>query len=233
MTERTYVLVHGGFHGGWCYARVAKILRAAGHQVYTPTLTGLGERSHLVDGVNCSTHIQDVLNVIKWEQLNEVVLVGHSYGGFIVGAVADRIPGRIAALVYLDAIIPVNNMAMLDTVEPSDIPAIVRSTGEHGGYLVPSFPAAAFGVNEADVALVNSLVTPQPFGTLTERITLSGAYMGIRKKVYVHAARHPRMRLYYDRVKDDPTWVSFLLECGHDVMLDAPDVLAKILIEAV
>ena len=122
--------------------------------------------------------------------MNEVVLVGHSYGGFIVGAVADRIPGRIAALVYLDAFIPVNDMAMLDTVEPSDIPAIVRSTGEHGGYLVPSFSAAAFGVNEADVALVNSLVTPQPFGTLTERITLSGAYMGIRKKVYVHAPRH-------------------------------------------
>jgi hypothetical protein len=128
MIERTYVLVHGGFHGGWCYARVAKILRAAGHQV--------------------------------------------------LGAAADRIPDRIAALVYLDATIPVNNMAMLDTVEPSDIPAIVRSTGEHGGYLVPSFPAAAFGVNEADVALVNSLVTPQPLGTLTERITLRRVYGG-------------------------------------------------------
>jgi pimeloyl-ACP methyl ester carboxylesterase len=228
------VLIHGGFHGGWCYARVAKLLRAQGHQVYAPSLTGLGDRSHLAHvGVNCSTHIQDVINLIRWEQLNEVVLVGHSYGGFIVGAVADRIPDKISTLVYLDAIVPVHNMAMLDIMETTDIADSVRAMADSGGNLVPAFPASAFGVNDADVALVDSLVTPQPFGTLTERLVLSGAYMEIRKKLYIHAAKYPRMRPYYDRVKNDPAWSVFLMDCGHDVMLDAPEALAKILLEAV
>src|SRR5277367_5938777 len=80
---RAFVLVPGAWHGGWCYARVAEILRARGHRVFTPTLTGVGERSHLAQlgVVNCSTHVQDVVNVIKWEQLDDVILCGHSYGG--------------------------------------------------------------------------------------------------------------------------------------------------------
>jgi pimeloyl-ACP methyl ester carboxylesterase len=126
--ERNYVLVHGGFHGGWCWARVAKLLRAEGHNVYAPSLTGLGDRAHLANAsVNCSTHIQDIVNIIQYEQLNDVVLVGHSYGGFIIGGVADRIPEKIGTIVYLDAIVPTDGMTMLDIMSPDDILATLKA----------------------------------------------------------------------------------------------------------
>ena len=91
----TFVLVHGAWHGGWCYKPVAQLLRKAGHQVYTPTLTGLGERSHLMSpAVNVDTHVQDIVNVFRWEELSDVVLAGHSYGGMVITGVADKIPTR-------------------------------------------------------------------------------------------------------------------------------------------
>ncbi len=105
--QSTFVLVHGGWHGGWCYSRVAQRLAAAGHRVFTPTLTGLGERAHLYSrSINLTTHITDIINVIKWERLQNVVLAGHSYGGMVVTGVADAIPEKIASLVYLDAFVP-------------------------------------------------------------------------------------------------------------------------------
>src|SRR6266550_3724430 len=104
-----FVLVHGSFHGGWCWQRVVPVLRAAGHGVYTPTLTGLGERVHLASpDVGLSTHIEDIVNFILWENLHDIVLVGHSYGGMVVTGVADRIPGRIKHLVYVDALLAEN-----------------------------------------------------------------------------------------------------------------------------
>src|ERR1700677_1066166 len=103
----TFVLVHGGWHGGWCYSRLGRILRRAGHDVYTPTLTGLGERSHLsYMPINLDTHILDVQNVILWEDLSDVVLCGHSYGGLVISGVADRIPERIDSLVFIEAVLP-------------------------------------------------------------------------------------------------------------------------------
>src|SRR5947209_17490274 len=102
----SFVLVHGAWHGSWCWKRVRKALQAAGHEVFTPTLTGLGERSHLLSrDVNLETHIQDVVNLIKWEELTDIVLCGHSYGGCVISGVADRIPARIRALVYVDAFV--------------------------------------------------------------------------------------------------------------------------------
>src|SRR5580700_2534506 len=99
----TYVLVHGGGHGGWCWQRVVPLLRAAGHEVYTPTLTGLGERSHLLrPDIDLDTHIADVVGVLRYEDLTDVILVGHSYGGMVITGVADRALARIGQLVYLD-----------------------------------------------------------------------------------------------------------------------------------
>ena len=100
----TFVLVHGAWHGSWCWKRVRKALQDQGHQVFTPTLTGLAERSHLLSpSVNLDTHIDDVVNLIRWEELSDVVLCGHSYAGAVISGVADRIPERIRSLVYLDA----------------------------------------------------------------------------------------------------------------------------------
>jgi pimeloyl-ACP methyl ester carboxylesterase len=111
----TYVLVHGGWHGGWCWQKVTPRLRAAGHDVYTPTLTGLGERAHLLTpAVGLETHIEDVLGVLHYEDLQQVVLVGHSYGGMVITGVADQVPERIAQLVYLDAFVPQDGQSLID-----------------------------------------------------------------------------------------------------------------------
>ena len=115
----TYVLVHGGGHGGWCYQRVARILRSAGHEVHTPTMTGLGERSHLLSpDVDLDMHIRDIAAVLHYEDLDDVILVGHSYGGMVITGVADRAADRVGRLVYLDAATPVNKQSLVDLAGP-------------------------------------------------------------------------------------------------------------------
>ena len=171
----TFVLVHGAWHGGWCYARVAALLRARGHRVFTPTLTGQGERAHLLSGsINLSTHIEDVLGVFRCERLTDVVLAGHSYGGMVITGVADRIPERIKALAYLDAFIPATgNRCSTSIFRP--IRSGFSTGGRDRGLTVPAPSAAYFGVNAADAATVDALATPHPIGCFTEKLKLSGA----------------------------------------------------------
>ena len=112
----TYVMVHGGGHGGWCYQRVARLLRSAGHEVYTPTLTGLGERAHLVSSeTNLDTHIADIVGVLQFEELTNAIVVGHSYGGMVITGVADRALSRVGHLVFLDAAHPRNGKSLVDS----------------------------------------------------------------------------------------------------------------------
>src|SRR5687768_1637622 len=113
--SKAFLLVHGAWHGGWCWRRVADLLQANGHTAFTPTLTGLGERSHLMRaGINLTTHITDVVNVMKWEELSGIVLCGHSYGGMVVSGVAEQMADKIASIVFLDAFVPENGDAMAD-----------------------------------------------------------------------------------------------------------------------
>jgi pimeloyl-ACP methyl ester carboxylesterase len=113
----TYVLVHGSCHGGWCWKKLTPLLRNAGHIVYTPTLTGLGERTHLVSrDIDLYTHILDIVQVFEYEELDEIILVGHSYGGMVIGGVADKIPHKIKSLVYLDGYIPQDNKSAFDII---------------------------------------------------------------------------------------------------------------------
>src|ERR687885_315704 len=126
----TYVLVHGGWHGGWCWRKVVPLLRRHGHEVYTPTLTGLGERSHLAHPlVDLETHVTDVVNVLFYEDLREVILLGHSNGGTLITAVAERVPERLAHLVYLDAFVPEDGQASvhLANFPPGALEARVRT----------------------------------------------------------------------------------------------------------
>ena len=235
-SSRDFVLVHGGFHGGWCYARVAELLRARGHRVFTPTLTGLGERSHLLHvGVTCAMHIQDVANVVKWERLDNAILCGHSYGGVIVTGVADRMPERVASLVYLDAAVPENGKSTLDLLTQPERDALENFAVERDGQrILPPFPAAAFNVNPADREMVEALCTPHPLQTLRDRVELTGAYLRVPKKVFIRATgwtgTNPQGS--YERVRHDPDWTTYEVACGHDVMLDAPERLAEILLES-
>lgn len=229
----TFVLVHGAWSGGWCYHKVADRLRARGHRVFTPTLTGQGERSHLATGaVNLSTHVTDVLNVFHYEGLSDVVLAGHSYGGMVITGVGDRIAGKLSALVYLDAFLPEDGQSLFDINLPVNTQRFIAGAGDIGGLAVPAPPASYFNVNAGDATRVDDLATPFPIGCFTERLKLSGKHKAIAKHVYVHSTVLPRespFKPFYERVKNDPAWSAHPLACGHDAMLDMPDDVVRIL----
>jgi pimeloyl-ACP methyl ester carboxylesterase len=170
----TYVLVHGGGHGGWCYERVARLLRDASHDVYTPTLTGLGERSHLRSAnVDLDLHIQDVVAVLHYDDLHDVILVGHSYGGMVITGVGDRAAARIGRIVYLDAATPINGQSLVDVAGP--VIEAVRPMGEVvDGLELVLLPAPdaglLYGVTEpADLAWMAERLAGHPWHASSSR----------------------------------------------------------------
>jgi pimeloyl-ACP methyl ester carboxylesterase len=231
---KTFILVHGAWHGGWCYRRVADVLIRAGHRVFAPTLTGLGERSHLYDAeINLTVHIEDVSKVLHYERLGDVTLVGHSYGGMVVTGVAARHPEKINSLVYLDAFIPGHNQSLHDLVPEQDARAQRESATSQNRYSVAPIAAEVFNVNPADRAWVDSLCTPQPLSTFTERLPLTDAIERVTRKIYVLATGNPMVglfRTFRDVVARRPGWRSYELACGHDVMIDLPGETAEILL---
>jgi len=235
MADHTFVLVHGGWHGGWCFKRVAKILRARGHEVFTPTLTGLGERSHLLAGsVNLSTHVADVVNVLRWEDLEDVVLCGHSYGGVVITGVAEQVGGLIASIVYLDAFIAKDGRSVLELLPPAMSAAVLASVASRGGLAVPPIPAADFNVNAADQAWVDAKCTPQPLASSLEAIRITGAYQRIKSKTFIRAAHYASADIdaHLGACAADPSWNVRRMDCGHDLMIDMPETLADLLEEA-
>jgi len=230
----TFMLVHGAWHGGWCWQRVAARLRSVGHAVFTPTLTGLGERSHLLRaGIDLKTHIADVVNVMKWEGLNDVVLCGHSYGGFVISGVAEKMEPAIRSIVFLDAFVPRNGESVRDLTGPA-VQEAVSAAMQRGDIVIPPRPAEAFGVNAADRAWVDRLCVGQPIGTFTDKIALTGARDRISRKSYIRAASYanPGFDRAYAGLKSDPSWRTYEAPCGHDVMVDMPERLTEILLEA-
>jgi len=232
-TSKTFVLVHGAWHGGWCWRRVADLLERQGHKVFTPTLTGLGERSHLMRaGIDVSTHVTDVVNVLKWEGLADVILCGHSYGGMVISGVAEEMASTIRSIVFLDAFVPQNGEAVANLTGPA-VQDALRAGQQKGDIGIPPRPAEAFGVNPADRAWVDSKCVPQPIGTFTEAMTITGARERIGKKAYIRAASYanPGFDKALARLKADPSWRTYGVPCGHDVMVDMPERLTEILLE--
>jgi pimeloyl-ACP methyl ester carboxylesterase len=229
----TFVLVHGAWHGAWCWQRVARLLTRAGHEVLTPTLTGLGERSHLLSpAIDLDTHILDVANDIKWRQLNGVVLVGHSYGGMVISGVAERMEKAIASLVMLDAFMPENGQSVVD-IQPPAVREPVLAAARAGATQIPPRAAEAFKVNEKDRAWVDAQCTPQPIQSFLQKLTLTGARDRIAKKSYIRASVYPNP--YFDAglaTARARHWRTYEVPCGHDVMVDMPERLAEILQEA-
>jgi len=232
----TFVLVHGASHGGWCWNPVLDRLRAAGHRASAPTLTGLGERAHLLTpAVDLETHVADVMAHIEWEELADVVLVGHSYGGMVVTGVADRMAGRLAALVYLDAFVPPDGRSLLDLQLPERVRQIRRLAEAEGeGWRVPARPAAVYGIlDPAERARVDALLTAQPLAAYAQPLALAGAHERIRPRGYILAAhyRPSPFHAIHARLSGDASWRTYRLETGHDAMLTAPDDLVRILLE--
>lgn len=231
----TYVLVHGAWHGSWCWKRVRKALQAQGHEVFTPTLTGVGERSHLLSPrVNLETHINDVVNLIRWEELSNIVLCGHSYGGAVISGVADRVSERIGALVYLDAFLLEDGRSVHDEVPPEHRDAQLEGAKVHGeGWKVPPIPAAAFNVNAKDAAWMDRQCTMHPLAAFQQPLRLSGKMAAVKDVTFVLATDHEGSPFMpsYERAKAKG-WKTLSVACGHDVMLDMPEELATILLNA-
>jgi len=226
----TFVLVHGAWAGGWSYAKTARLLRAAGHEVFTPTLTGLGERSHLANpGITLSVHIQDVVNVLKYEDLSDVILVGHSYGGMVVTGVASRVGERLARLVYLDAFLPEDGQSLWDIATEQG-----REFYLTGQTDAPGFVSSAFAARSGDPAVQKRRkrnLDRQPLLTLMERLTFTGKETAL-PRTYIYATKSTFAR-FYDKVKDDPAWTAKTIDTGHIVMMEDPEGLARLLLEDV
>jgi pimeloyl-ACP methyl ester carboxylesterase len=231
MALEKFVLVHGAWHGGWCWAKVARLLRDAGHDVYTPTLTGLGDRAHLArPEIDLELHVQDVIALLEAEELRGVTLVGHSYAGFVVTGVAARAATRLAQLVYLDAFVPEAGKALLDYLGPraEAIREAARSQGE--GWKIPPFPPERFGVtSQRDTEWLGRHLVAQPLRTFEQPLAATG---GERvKRAYVYCSR-PAMgpfEQFAERLRDDRRWTFHDVKAGHDAMVTAPGDIAKIL----
>ena len=231
----TYVLVHGAWRGGWIWKRVRRALQARGNEVFTPTLTGVGERCHLLTPqVNLETHIADVINLIRWEELTEVVLCGHSYGGCVVTSVADRIPEKIGALVYVDAFVPENGQSLHDTLPPEDRNAQLEAAKTVGeSWKTPPIPAQVFNVNARDRHGVDRQSTLHPLACFQQPLRVTGAVNRIENITYILAtgwSPSPFLQ-FYEKAKARG-WKTCTLACGHDVMLDQPEELTQELLAA-
>ena len=232
--QKTFVLVHGAWHGGWCWRRVADRLEKQGHKVFTPTLTGLGERSHLMSpSIDLDTHVNDVVNVVKWEDLKGVCLVAHSYGGWPVSGALEKILDRVSSIVFLDAFVPEDGQKGFDFASDFSRKGTLEAQ-QKGEISRPAPPASAFHVNEQDRAWVDSKTTPQPLALAFSTIRLTGARENVAKKTYIRAPVYPQPAFdtYYAAKKADSSWRTYEVPCGHDVMVDMPDRLVEILLEA-
>ena len=223
----TFVIVHGAWGGSYGWTPFVERMRARGHRVFYPSLTGLGERSHLFNGdINLSTHIEDVGNTIRCEQLDRFVLAGHSYGGMVATGVAERHSDKVSGLVYIDAFLPENGKSLWDYT-PGDNTARFHEAGERGGIAVPSPAQSMVGLSD----LEKSLRAPMPIGTLTEKIKLAGKAAAIANRLYIFAAKNPgnTFHQFYDRVRAETGWKTAELSCGHGIHRELPEELVKLL----
>ena len=235
----TYVLIHGAWHGGWCWARVAKLLRAAGHEVHTPTLAGMGEHAHLASKqITLDTHIEDVVSTIETWEMKDIVLVGHSYGCPIITGAADRLDGsgRIGRLIYLDGSVPKDGDGWYSSNQREQIAARHQAAQDAGGIVIPPPPAAGFGLTDADdIAWVSRHLRPHPYGCYlsTMRLPNLAAGRGINAlpRTYIDCTKpfYSDFNGAKQRVKADPAWKYVELAAGHDAMVSAPLELTQLL----
>jgi pimeloyl-ACP methyl ester carboxylesterase len=228
----TFLVAHGAWSAGWAWKKMWPLLRAKGHEVFTPTYTGLGERVHLASPqVDLETHIADMLGVLQFEDLREVVLIGHSYGGMVATGVADRAPERLAQLVYLDAFVPRDGQCLFDLLGAESsvrMREAARTVGD--GWRTPPSPVPP-DTSEEDVAWVTPRRVMQPLRTLEQPVHLTGAGERL-PKAYIYCTRaRPGdvFRQFAQRARTETGWRYFEIDASHNVHITAPESLATLL----
>jgi pimeloyl-ACP methyl ester carboxylesterase len=231
-----FILVHGSNGGSWVWQKLAPLLRAAGHEVYAPTLTGLADRSHLLScGVDLTTHITDVVNLLFYEDLSDAILVGNSYAGMVITGVAAKAPERLKLLVYLDAYVPEDGQSEVDLWPPERRAFAAAVEADAKGLAQPP-PLALFGVTDpALVDWMSARATPQPVSTYTEPVPPGNAKSDALPRVFIHCTDKPPTTpdifepfAAKARAKG---WKVYEISAGHLAMLTAPRELAALLLE--
>jgi pimeloyl-ACP methyl ester carboxylesterase len=239
VAPKTFVLAHGSWHGGWCWNRVAERLRAKGHTVYAPSYTGMGDRVHLLSKeITIETFVEDLVQVIQSEELTQIVLVGHSFGGVPISGVADRIPDRIAHLVYLDAVVVESGKSAFSSYPPEEAEARIKAAEKATGGLVVPVPQslpAVWGLGkegDRDYDWVRRRLSPHPLRTYTTALTFRAPVGNGVARTYVHATQpsHPVLEASRKLVRSWSGWKWVGLAAPHDSMITHPDDVVGVLL---
>jgi pimeloyl-ACP methyl ester carboxylesterase len=218
----TYVLVPGACHGAWCFDDLAAALRSGGHRVIAVSLTGIAERAHLLHaGVNLETHIADVVGELAVHEITDAVLVGHSYGGMVITAVADRLPQLVNSLVYIDAFVPRDGDSCWTLT--NDEQRAWYTSVDHTGYGVPPLP------------FFDSRATAHPLASLMQPVRLTADLSAFQRRIYVYATKwqgESPFKATFERLRREPSWITHALDGAHNLMRDCPEDLLRILLDA-
>lgn len=235
-----FVLVHGAWHGGWCWQRVRSALQAQGHQVFTPTLTGLADRAHLLStAITLDTHIQDVVGLIETEELRDVVLAVHSYAGMVGTAVADRLCERLAHLIYVDAVLPKPGESWSSTQSSATQQQRLGAARASEHFSFPAPDPVVFGLQDADHAWVQRRQTPHPGNTYQTPLAFDPVRVGALARTYVSCTEPPLATIEPSRLRaaDANFWGGawqgarlLHMPTGHDPMISDPNGLVDILL---
>ncbi len=232
--RKVFVFVHGAYHGGWCWKRVTDILERQGHKTYAPSLTGNGDRVHLLSkDLTLGTQIADIVNLVKWEDLSNICLVAHSFGGWPASGALEEIADRVDSLVWLDAFKPKNGERPVDYISEFSRKAMEEALTRGEAGRKPT-PASTYSVDEKSWPWVDSKLTPQPNNIVFQPIALSGKLETVKKKTYIRAPKYPQAA--FDKAlgecRANSTWQTFVNEAsGHDVMVDQPEWLADLILK--
>jgi pimeloyl-ACP methyl ester carboxylesterase len=227
------VLVHGAWHGAWCWKKILPGLWAAGHRAFAVTLTGTGERAHqLSPAITLRTHVDDAAAVLEMEELERAIVVGHSYGGMVITGVADRQADRIARLVYIDALVPRPGEAWSST-QPPQVQAQRRQAIAATGAIPPADPSA-YGITGDDARWMLRRQTPHPGGVYDEPLHFDAARVAALPRTFIDCTSPalPTIDVMRERVRREPGWQVHEIATGHDAMISAPQELLRLLLAA-
>jgi pimeloyl-ACP methyl ester carboxylesterase len=242
---RTFVLVAPAWHGGWCWNKAAPLLRAAGHEVLTPTLAGLGERAHLArPEIALATHVEDVAATLAYYDVSDAILIGHSSSGVVITGAAERVPERIAHLVFVDAFMPENGQALVDLIPPDRRKGMEAFAAAEGkGWLLPRFAPIPWekivrGIwqitDDADVRWMLARLVPTPFRTFTDAVERKNLAAAKLARTYIRCTKyeHAGFDRHAETVKRTPGWRLRTLDAPHHPAVTHPRELAALLLEA-